>query len=76
MQGDILAGDLILRGSGDPRLTLEAKREVKFYAEQSEALATFTGGSGAVAVLLTDGSFEGAPGPRLPSPPLLHRWPL
>ena len=28
-------------------------------------LATFTGGSGAVAVLLTDGSFAGPPGPRL-----------
>ena len=31
----------------------------------AEALATFTGGSGAVAMLLTDGSFAGAPGPRL-----------
>ncbi len=29
------------------------------------ALATFTGGSGAVAVLLTDGSFAGTPGHRL-----------
>src|SRR5207247_3017221 len=25
----------------DPRLTLEAKRETRFYADQSEALATF-----------------------------------
>ena len=31
----------------------------------AEALATFTGGSGAVAMLLTDGSFAGAPGHRL-----------
>jgi acyl-CoA:acyl-CoA alkyltransferase len=31
----------------------------------SRAIATFTGGSGAVAVLLTDGSFPGPPGHRL-----------
>lgn len=31
----------------------------------SRAIATFTGGSGAVAVLLTDGSFRGTPGHRL-----------
>ena len=31
----------------------------------AEALATFTGGSGAVAMLLTDGSFGGEPGARL-----------
>jgi 3-oxoacyl-[acyl-carrier-protein] synthase III len=31
----------------------------------AEALATFTGGSGAVAMLLTDGSFPGAKGHRL-----------
>jgi 3-oxoacyl-[acyl-carrier-protein] synthase III len=31
----------------------------------AQALATFTGGSGAVAMLLTDGSFAGAPGHRL-----------
>ena len=31
----------------------------------AEALATFTGGSGAVAMLLTDGSFAGEPGHRL-----------
>ena len=31
----------------------------------AEALATFTGGSGAVAMLLTDGSFEGEQGHRL-----------
>jgi 3-oxoacyl-[acyl-carrier-protein] synthase III len=31
----------------------------------AEALATFTGGSGAVAMLLTDGSFAGVPGHRL-----------
>ncbi len=31
----------------------------------AEALATFTGGSGAVAMLLTDGSFEGSRGHRL-----------
>ena len=33
--------------------------------EFSQGLATFTGGSGAVAVLLTDGSFPGLPGHRL-----------
>ena len=33
--------------------------------EFAEALATFTGGSGAVAMLLTDGSFAGVPGHRL-----------
>jgi len=33
--------------------------------EFSKILATFTGGSGAVAILLTDGSFPGAPGHRL-----------
>ncbi|MEI2716104.1 MAG: hypothetical protein V9E98_03755 [Candidatus Nanopelagicales bacterium] len=33
----------------DPRLTLEAKREVRFYAEQSEALATFIRILGTVA---------------------------
>jgi 3-oxoacyl-[acyl-carrier-protein] synthase-3 len=31
----------------------------------ARTIATFTGGSGAVAVLLTDGSFTGAPGHRL-----------
>lgn len=34
-------------------------------AEFAEALATFTGGSGAVAMLLTDGSFAGSKGHRL-----------
>ncbi len=34
-------------------------------AQFAEALATFTGGSGAVAMLLTDGSFGGAKGHRL-----------
>lgn len=34
-------------------------------AEFAEALATFTGGSGAVAMLLTDGSFGANPGHRL-----------
>ncbi|MEI7732529.1 MAG: 3-oxoacyl-ACP synthase III [Verrucomicrobiota bacterium] len=33
--------------------------------EFAQALATFTGGSGAVAMLLTDGSFPGLPGHRL-----------
>jgi len=33
--------------------------------EFAQALATFTGGSGAVAMLLTDGSFSGAAGHRL-----------
>jgi putative ABC transport system permease protein len=45
----------------DPRLTLEAKREVRFYAEQSEALATFIGILGtSLAVIFSVGAVVGA----------------
>lgn len=45
----------------DPRLTLEAKREVRFYAEQSEALATFIGILGTtLAVIFSIGATVGA----------------
>jgi putative ABC transport system permease protein len=46
---------------GDPRLTLEAKREQRFYAEQSEALATFIGILGtSLAVIFSIGAVVGA----------------
>ena len=46
---------------GDPRLTLEAKRELRFYAEQSEALATFIGILGtSLAVIFSIGATVGA----------------
>jgi len=46
---------------GDPRLTLEAKREVKFYAEQSEALATFIRLLGlALSIIFSIGAVVGA----------------
>ncbi len=45
----------------DPRLTLEAKREIRFYAEQSEALATFIGILGtSLAVIFSIGATVGA----------------
>lgn len=45
----------------DPRLTLDAKREVRFYAEQSEALATFIGILGTtLAVIFSIGATVGA----------------
>lgn len=45
----------------DPRLTLEAKREVRFYAEQSEALATFIQLLGlALSVIFSIGAIVGA----------------
>ena len=45
----------------DPRLTLEAKREQRFYAEQSEALATFIGILGtSLAVIFSVGAVVGA----------------
>lgn len=45
----------------DPRLTLEAKREVKFYAEQSEALATFIRLLGlALSIIFSIGAVVGA----------------
>lgn len=46
---------------GDPRLTLEAKPEVRFYAEQSEALAAFIRILGtALAVIFAIGATVGA----------------
>ena len=45
----------------DPRLTLEAKREERFYAEQSEALATFIRILGLVlSVIFSIGAVVGA----------------
>jgi putative ABC transport system permease protein len=45
----------------DPRLTLEAKREIRFYAEQSEALANFIRILGtALAVVFSIGAVVGA----------------
>ncbi|TAK79537.1 MAG: ABC transporter permease [Aquabacterium sp.] len=45
----------------DPRLTLEAKREQQFYAEQSEALATFIRILGiALSVIFSIGAIVGA----------------
>lgn len=45
----------------DPRLTLEAKREIRFYAEQSEALANFIRILGlALAVIFSIGATVGA----------------
>jgi putative ABC transport system permease protein len=45
----------------DPRLTLDAKREVRFYAEQSEALANFISVLGAsLAVVFSIGAVVGA----------------
>ena len=46
---------------GDPRLTLEPKRETRFYAEQSEALATFINILGtALSVIFSIGAIVGA----------------
>ena len=45
-------------------LALERMRDVDM-DQFARAIATFTGGSGAVAMLLTDGSFTGNPGHRL-----------
>jgi ABC-type antimicrobial peptide transport system permease subunit len=46
---------------GDPRLTLEAKREERFYAEQSEALANFIRILGTtLAVIFSIGAVVGA----------------
>lgn len=46
---------------GDPRLTLEAKREKRFYAEQSEALAKFISylGTG-ISIIFSIGAVIGA----------------
>lgn len=49
------------RLEGDPRLTLEAKPEVQFYAEQSEALATFIRILGlALSIIFSIGAVVGA----------------
>jgi ABC-type antimicrobial peptide transport system permease subunit len=49
------------RIDSDPRLTLEAKREIRFYAEQSEALANFIRILGtALAVIFSIGATVGA----------------
>jgi putative ABC transport system permease protein len=45
----------------DPRLTLEAKRETQFYAEQSEALAKFISYLGtAISIIFSIGAIIGA----------------
>jgi putative ABC transport system permease protein len=45
----------------DPRLTLDAKPEIRFYAEQSEALATFISYLGtALAIIFSIGAIVGA----------------
>ena len=47
--------------NNDPRLTLEAKQEVRFYAEQSEALSNFISILGtALAVIFSIGAVVGA----------------
>jgi ABC-type antimicrobial peptide transport system permease subunit len=46
---------------GDPRLTLEAKREVAFYAEQSEMLSTFIRLLGlSLSIIFSIGAIVGA----------------
>jgi putative ABC transport system permease protein len=46
---------------GDPRLTLEAKREARFYAEQSEALSKFISYLGvSISVVFSIGAIIGA----------------
>jgi ABC-type antimicrobial peptide transport system permease subunit len=47
--------------AGDPRLTLEAKRETRFYADQSEALAKFITYLGtSISVIFSLGAIIGA----------------
>ena len=46
---------------GDPRLTLEAKRETRFYADQSEALSRFISYLGtAISIIFSIGAIIGA----------------
>ena len=53
--------DLKLRLESDPRLTVEAKRESVFYAEQSEVLANFIGYLGlTLSVIFSIGATIGA----------------
>jgi putative ABC transport system permease protein len=54
-------GNLKLRLESDPRLTVEAKRESVFYAEQSEVLANFIGYLGlTLSVIFSIGATIGA----------------
>ena len=54
-------GELKQRLEGDPRLALEAKREIRFYADQSEAMATFLRVFGSVlAAIFSFGAIIGA----------------
>lgn len=49
------------RLEGDPRLTIETKREKQFYAEQSEALAKFIGYLGTtLSIIFSIGAIVGA----------------
>ena len=60
----------------DPRLTLEAKREERFYAEQSEALATFINILGlSLAIIFSIGAPRYPPGPKEDSPPAMIKPP-
>jgi ABC-type antimicrobial peptide transport system permease subunit len=53
--------DVKARLESDPRLTLEAKRETRFYAEQSEALAKFISYLGTtISVIFSIGAIIGA----------------
>ncbi len=53
--------DFKKRLEGDPRLTLETKRETRFYADQSEAMSTFLRVFGSVlAVVFSLGAVIGA----------------
>src|SRR3954467_10779979 len=53
--------DVKLRVESDPRLTLEAKRESRFYAEQSEVLSNFIGYLGlTLSVIFSIGATIGA----------------
>jgi hypothetical protein len=53
--------DFKARLEGDPRLQLEAKRETRFYADQSEAMATFLRVLGAVlSAIFSTGAVIGA----------------
>ena len=64
---EIVAGRAISQGfrgaaiEADPRLTLEAKRETRFYADQSEALAKFITYLGtSISVIFSIGAIIGA----------------
>lgn len=59
---EIAISRLLREGRGEIR---DPSRGAAGMEEFAETLATFTGGSGAVAMLLTDGSFAGSKGHRL-----------